>query len=115
MATAATTAVGAASFQGLTDKLACIIYLLNTSNMTAAQIASGAKSFQGLTDKYACIIYLLASGAGGGGASGIATGEGSPITGGVSTVANKVYIDDTNPASPSIWVVSNGSWVQVIA
>ena len=63
------TQTGAVNFAGITDKLAAIIYLLNTSNLTASQIATGGAPFTGITDKEAAIIYLL-TGAGGGGLGG---------------------------------------------
>lgn len=61
---------GAAAFAYLEDKLAAIIYLLNTGNMTPAQIASGAACFACLENKLGAIIYLLANASGGGGGSG---------------------------------------------
>ncbi len=52
---------------------------------------------------------------GGGGSSQITSGVGSPITNGISVIVYKIYLDITIPAAPSVWMVSAGAWVQVIA
>lgn len=52
---------------------------------------------------------------GGGGTAAVKVGTGSPITNAVSTTTYKVYIDQTVAAAPSLWVVSQGTWVQIIA
>ena len=104
MATASQTATGAASFQGLTDKLACIIYLLNTTNMTATQIATGADAFQGMTDKLSAIIYLLASGSGGGVSSGTATPSSTPTAG-------LLYFKTSDK---TLWAADGSGWNQLV-
>ena len=57
--------------------------------------------------------WTLVSGSGG--ASQVTHGTGSPITNGISVVTYKVYIDETVQAAPSLWLVSQGIWEQVIA
>lgn len=104
MATPAQTATGASSFVGLNDKLACIIYLLNTSNMTAAQIATGASQFVGLANKEAAIIYLLSQG-GGGGVTAADYGGGAPSF--TPLTDGAVAIDTSNG---QIWWWFNGAW-----
>lgn len=53
--------------------------------------------------------------AGGGGTSAVAHGVGDPISLGISVITYKVFIDETNPTAPSLWLVSAGAWQQVIA
>jgi hypothetical protein len=110
MATPAETASGAVSFQNLSDKLACIIYLLNTNNMTAAQIAAGAVNFQNLSDKEACIIYLLSTGAGGSSSVQIVTyTSGSPAN--PSNTASPAIAYDPNGNLPILgWNIGTQSW-----
>lgn len=49
-----------------------------------------------------------------GGAAQIKVGTGSPITGGISVVTYKVYIDETDAVNPSLWVVAQGAWTQLL-
>ncbi len=58
------------------------------------------------------LCQILEAGGGGGGSSAITHGVGSPITGGISVVTYKLYIDDS---SGSIWAVVNGAWLQITA
>jgi len=113
MATPAQTATGAASYQGLSDKLACIIYLLNTNGMTAAAIAAGAKTYQGLSDKEACIIYLLANGGGGGGG-----GSGSVLVGSYGGIAPTASPSGNATAfdldSGKIWAWDGATWTPFV-
>lgn len=112
MATTPTaTATGAASFAGLNDKLAAIIYLLNSSNMTAAQIANGAKDYAGLDNKEACIIYLLANGGAGGSANIYAKNYGG-LTPTDTPTGTAVALDTSNSA---FWFYDGTSWTELIA
>ena len=104
MATPQSIANSAASFQGLTDKLAAIIFLLNTSNMTASQIATGAVNFQNLTDKKACIIFLLSQYA------GSQSGVGSPV-GAVTPTAGGLYFNTTDK---TIWASDGTQWFELV-
>lgn len=109
MALNSTIATGAVSFQNLTNKLACIIYLLNTNNMTASQIATGAVNFQNLTDKKACIIFLLTQ------ASGVSTGQFVAYTSGTPSNPDNTSLPamayDPNGNLPSMgWNISTQSW-----
>jgi len=61
--TAQQIATAATMFDGVTDKLSALIYLLNTSMLTANQISAGASLYDGVTDKKSAIIYLLTQGA----------------------------------------------------
>lgn len=104
MATPASTASGAVSFQSLTDKLAAIIYLLNTTNMTAAQIQTGSVPFQNITDKTSAIIYLLSANSGGG---GVTTGTSNPTSTGTT---GAMYLNTTDN---TLWVY-NGTWRNLV-
>ena len=110
MATAAQVASGAASFQGLSDKLDCIIYLLNTNSMTAAQIADGAKTFQGLVDKLGAIVYLLASGGASGGSMFYVITTGTTPT---QTPAGAATAYDSS--NGTLWAWDGATWQKIIA
>ena len=110
MSTPGQIADGASSLVGLDNKLAAIIYLLNTSNMTAAQIATGASQFVGLPNKEAAIIYLLSAiaASGGSGTAGVTVGNYgggeptfTPLTDGA------VAIDSSNSR---VWWWFNSAW-----
>jgi hypothetical protein len=59
--TAQQAASGSVSFEGVSDKLAGLVYLLNTSGSSVSAIQSGAKSFFSVGDKLGAVIYLLNS------------------------------------------------------
>lgn len=106
MATASQIATGASNFDGLSNKLSAIIYLLNTNNMTPAQIAQGAAQFDGMANKEACIIYLLSiGGAVSGGVPSGNYGGGPPNF--TPTTASAVAIDSSNG---TLWEYYNGAW-----
>ena len=107
MATPQQTQNGAASFHSISDKLAAIIYLLNSGSMTAKQIEAASVSFQNIADKDAAILYLLSSGAGGG---SVSHGAGSPV-GVITATPGALYINDTDS---TLWAVANGAWIQLV-
>lgn len=111
MSTPAQTANGAASYVGIPDKLAAIIYLLNTSNMTATQIADGAKTYTGLNNKLDCIIYLLANG-GAGGSANIYAADYGGTTPSVTPSGTAVALDTS---TGSFWFYDGSTWTELIA
>lgn len=100
----------AASFSQMPDKLAAIIYLLNTNNMTAEAIQAAATPFSFMPDKWAAILYLLANGAaGGGGAQLVTYTAGSPAN--PPDVTKSAIAYDPNGILPTLgWRVSDGTW-----
>lgn len=90
------------------DKLAAIIYLLNTNNMTANQIQAAATSYSMMPDKMAAIIYLLANASGGGSGTGATFGDyggGQPSFTPSSGVG--LAVDTSNG---TLWQYYNSAW-----
>ncbi len=54
----------------------------------------------------------ISSGGGAGGGSGVTCGIGDPVAAPIGTCG--VYIDNTNPAAPEVWVWNGVAWVAVI-
>jgi len=109
MATPQATQNGAASFNSIEDKLAAIIFLLNTQNMTAQAIQTGAAPFQPIQDKLAAIIYLLANASG----SGVLSGSGAPSaqTPVPTASAGALYFDT---AGRNLWAADGTAWFLLV-
>jgi hypothetical protein len=64
-------------------------------------------------DLEACIL-ASACAAGGGGGGAVTSGTGPPV--GVPATGTGVYIDNTFPNNPSVWVYpSGGPWNEIVA
>jgi len=109
--TAQQTQNGAVSFSTIQDKLAAIIYLLNTGSMTAQQLQTAASCFQCIQDKLGVIIYLLASGSGGGSGGSVQHGTGTPVSNRLAVAPPSLYINDSDS---TLWAVSNGVWIMLV-
>jgi hypothetical protein len=105
--------IGAAApgYSYIPDKLAAIIYLLNSNNMTPEQIAVGAACYGYIPDKMAAILYLLAnSGSGGGGTTQLVTyTSGSPAA--PPNTSQPALAYDPNGILPQYgWDVATQQW-----
>jgi len=110
MATPQETQNGAASFFSVQDKLAAIIYLLNTTSMSAQTIQTNSVPYQQIQDKLAAIISLLADGNIAGNIGGAVSGSGSPV--GVVDPASAIfYFDKVNI---NIWASDGVTWKQQV-
>lgn len=75
-----------------------------------------ANGYAGLSeaDLQACILAAACLAGGGSGTGGVVTGSGAPAA--PPAAGTGIYIDNSNPANPGLWVYpTGGPWNNIIA
>ena len=75
-----------------------------------------ANGYAGLSERdlKQCILAAACAAGGGLGIGGVVSGIGAPVA--VPAAGTGIYIDNTNPAAPGVWVYpTGGPWNNIIA